>query len=145
MNDQTKKRVAQLLGEKLQNPVTIVLLTGPDPHAQEYVEAAREIASTLVESSNGLLSVQEIDISKDAAGAQKYGVTDMVPTIALLDANGQDQNFRFHGAPLGYEFSILLDDLIDVSAQATRLTAEGREAVKAIGEEAQIYVFSTPG
>lgn len=143
MNEATKKRVGQVLSEKLQHPVTIALFTAETPETQEYVDICRELSQGLVEMGNGLLALREIDVVKSPADAQQYGV-DKVPAFALLNGNGGDTHFRIYGAPMGYAFSVLLDDLIDVSQQQTRLSEATRDQLKAIDQDVMIQVFSTP-
>lgn len=143
MNEATKKRVGQILTEKLEHPVTILLFTHENPITKEYVEISQELCQSLVEMSNGLISLRDVDLAKEPEEAKRYGV-DRVPTFVLLDDQGEDTNFRIIGAPLGYEFSILLEDLIDVSQKQTRLTDATRQALQAIDQEVMIQVFSTP-
>ena len=144
MNDQTRKRVGQILSDKLSHPATMLLFTGDDPHAKEYMDAAREVAQELAELSQGVLSMREIKVAEQPDEAVQYGITDRLPAFVLLNADGVDQNFRLYGAPLGYEFTILLDDLIDVSNQATRLSPATIAELKAITGDVMIQVFSTP-
>jgi alkyl hydroperoxide reductase subunit AhpF len=143
MNEATRKRVEQILTEKLVHPVTILLFTGSGGEAEEYTEISRELCQILTELGGGKLSFREVSAATEAETAAAYRI-ERTPAFALLDADGHDQHFRIYGAPMGYEFSVLLDDLIDVSRQETRLSETTKAELAGIDQEVLIQVFSTP-
>jgi hypothetical protein len=51
---------------------------------------------------------------------------------------------RFFGMPSGYEFSSLIDDVVDVSRGRTRLSEATREALAALATPLHFQVFVTP-
>ena len=65
-----------------------------------------------------------------------------IPAIVL---EGQNKGtVRFIGVPSGYEFSTLIEDLIDVSRGTTELQAHSREVLAGISEPVHLKVFVTP-
>jgi len=51
---------------------------------------------------------------------------------------------RYFGIPAGYEFSTLVEDLIDVSKGTTRLSEKTREILATVDQDLHIQVFVTP-
>lgn len=51
---------------------------------------------------------------------------------------------RFFGLPSGYEFTTLLDDVVDISRGRTRLSEATRAAVAALPAPLHLQVFVTP-
>lgn len=59
------------------------------------------------------------DFVKDAEFAKLYGI-DKIPAIALIGE--RDTGIRFYGIPAGYEFTTLIEDLVDVAQRNTTLS-----------------------
>lgn len=145
LSDRVRGQVQQLFDQQLQRPVTVVLFHEEQtPGEDEAVGAVRSLFNELAPLANGKLQLKEYHLQQDAAVAAQFDVHE-APVLAFLDADGKDQHFRFWGVPMGYEFSSLLEDLVDVSKGETRLSTQGREAIRAIEEDVEILVFSTPG
>ena len=51
---------------------------------------------------------------------------------------------RYFGIPAGYEFSTLVEDLIDVYKCTTNLSDKTREALATVDQDLHIQVFVTP-
>ncbi|HEV2582228.1 MAG TPA: hypothetical protein VGT44_15335 [Ktedonobacteraceae bacterium] len=51
---------------------------------------------------------------------------------------------RFFGIPAGYEFSWLVEDLLDLSTGTTKLSEKTRTALQEIDQDLHIQVFVTP-
>ena len=51
---------------------------------------------------------------------------------------------RYFGIPAGYEFSTLVEDLIDVSKGQTNLSEKTREVLSQVDQDVHIQVFVTP-
>ena len=67
---------------------------------------------------------------------------DKVPATAVRD--GKDYGIRFYGLPAGYEFSTLLDAIVEVSKGDSRLRPESREKLAKIAQPVHLEVFVTP-
>jgi glutaredoxin-like protein len=99
------------------------------------------LAEELVEIGNGKLRLEVYDFERDADKASVWGV-DKIPALLLHGA--KEYKVRYFGLPAGYEFAALLDDIIDVSKGASRLSPSVRSKVKEINKPVHIQVFVTP-
>ncbi len=143
MNDTTKQKVRQMFEAQLKGPVEVLLFHAQEaPGDEPYTDATREIVTELSGLSDGRLSLRDVRIQDNNELAQTYGI-DKTPALAFLDGTGRDQGFRFFGAPAGYEFMALLDDIIDVSQGQSRLSEAIRAQIKVIDQDVRIQVFST--
>lgn len=106
----------------------------------EYGREARELLEELTGTSDKLtLEVNNFLLDKEKAA--EYGV-DKVP--ATIVRNGKDFGIRFYGLPAGYEFSTLLDDILQVSKNDSGLTAETKEKLSQVTQPLHLEVFVTP-
>lgn len=145
LNDRLRGQVTQLFEQQLQRPVTILLFHAEgNPGDDQHVGAVREMIGELSTISGGKVTLREHHVEQEADVAARYGVKES-PVLVFLDADGKDQNFRMWGAPLGYEFSTLLEDIVDVSKGSVRFSPAGLAAIQAIDQDVEILVFSTPG
>lgn len=143
MNDATNQKVRQMFDAQLKGPVEVLLFHAQEtPGDEQFTDATREILTDLASLSDGRLSLRDVRIQDNSDLAQTYGI-DKTPALAFVDGTGRDQGFRFFGAPVGYEFMALLDDIIDVSQGQSRLSEAIRAQVKAIDQDVLIQVFST--
>lgn len=78
----------------------------------------------------------------DEEKAKQYRVTE-VPTIVV--EGDRDYGIRYLGAPMGYEFACLLEDIISVGRRDSGLSEASRQKVQALQEPLNLKVFSTPG
>ncbi|MBW1669006.1 MAG: hypothetical protein JRI79_01225 [Deltaproteobacteria bacterium] len=86
------------------------------------------------------LTLQTYEFVKNKEIAEKYGV-DKIPAIVI--EGGKDYGIRFYGVPAGYEFTTLIEDMIDVSRGTTNLSAETKEPLKNLEKNMHIQVFVT--
>ena len=81
------------------------------------------------------------DFVADKEKAAEYGI-DKIPALAILGK--EDHGIRFFGIPSGYEYTSLIEAIIDVSKEKTSLSQKTIEAIKKIDEDIHIQVFVTP-
>lgn len=106
----------------------------------QYCPETRQILEELVELSDKLsLELYNFMTNKDVA--EKYNV-DKVP--ATIIAGDEDYGIRYYGIPSGYEFSTILEDIVDVSKRDSGLSPESRELLKQIDAPLRLQVFVTP-
>jgi glutaredoxin-like protein len=98
----------------------------------------------LLEELTGLDSRLRLEVHSLAAASEtgRAPAVDRVPAI-ILGRNG-DARIRFYGIPSGYEFAVLLDDLIAVSKGDSGLTPHTRQTLAALPADVHIQVFVTP-
>ncbi len=127
----------------LVNPVKLVMFT-QDVECQFCAETRQ-----LVEEIAGLsdkITAEIYDFVTDKATADLFGV-DKIPAIAMLrveDGEDRDYGIRFYGIPSGYEFTSVIEDILDVSRGESGLQARTKEAVAGISEPLHLQVFVTP-
>jgi alkyl hydroperoxide reductase subunit AhpF len=68
---------------------------------------------------------------------------DKIPAI-VMTAEGVKGKVRYFGMPSGYEFSVLLGSLVDVSQAKSELRPETIEVLGAVNQNLHIQVFTTP-
>lgn len=124
---------------KLVHPVRLVVFAQAlaDPESaqvQRLVEELGEIDPRLsVETCNFVLDRERVE----ALGIRR------TPAVAVLGAE-KDHGIRFYGLPSGYEFGILVEAILLVSAGDSGLLPGTREALRALPRPVHLQVFSTP-
>jgi alkyl hydroperoxide reductase subunit AhpF len=114
-------------------------LNVPTPECQ-YCEETRQILEELAQLSPSIkLSV--VDISDDEAAATAADIP-RIPAIVLEGA--AKGRVRYFGIPAGYEFSALVEDIVDVGRGAPGLTAATLSSLATLTADVHIQVFSTP-
>jgi glutaredoxin-like protein len=117
----------------------------------QFCHETRQIVEEIAALSDKV-TVEVHDFVTDKAIADLYGI-DKIPAIAILrvedGAEGQgpqdkDYGIRFYGIPSGYEFTSIIEDIIDVSKGESGLQPKSKEAVKGITEPVHFQVFVTP-
>lgn len=134
-------QVQKMFDAQLSGGVEVLLFyTGA---AEQHTAATRELVTELASASNGRIQLRELSVAENADAVRQYGI-EQTPAMVLLGEGGVDTRIRFYGAPVGYEFMVLLEDLIDVSAGKTRLSETARQQIQAIDQAVTIQVFTTP-
>jgi alkyl hydroperoxide reductase subunit AhpF len=82
------------------------------------------------------------EISPGSEIAQEHGI-DRVPAL-VMTAEGVKGKVRYFGLPSGYEFSVLLGSLVDVSKANADLTEATIEVLNALDKDLHFQVFVTP-
>ena len=142
-----QEQVRTLFSEKLTGDVTITYFTQhesplvvPGHHECAYCKETRELLEEVTSLSDKLhLTVK--DFVGDEKEAEKMGIT-RIPAYTM---QGQNKGkVHFFGIPAGYEFSTLIQSLIDVSTGQTPLSQKTKEALSKVDQDVQVQVFVTP-
>ncbi|HDP98615.1 MAG TPA: glutaredoxin [bacterium] len=123
--------------EKMIKPVKLVFFT--QQFECQYCQMTHELLDELVTLSDKI-TVEIYDFVKDKDKVEKYGI-ERIPAIVV--EGEKDYGIRVYGIPAGYEFSTLIEDIIDVSRGTTELSDQTREALKKISRPVHIQVFIT--
>jgi glutaredoxin-like protein len=124
--------------KSLVNDVRIVMFT--QEFECEYCKVTRE----LLEEVSGLsdkISLEVHEFVKEAELAKNHGV-DKIPATLLL--GDRDYGIRFYGVPTGYEFSSLVEDIIDVSHRNPGLPNEVLTQLSKVNQPVHIQVIISP-
>jgi glutaredoxin-like protein len=106
----------------------------------DYCEETRVLLEE-VTSLSEKLHLETKDFVHDKPAADSLGVTRIPAFVLQGRAKGK---VRYFGIPTGYEFSTLIEDLIDVSKGTTNLSDKTREVLATVEQDVHIQVFVTP-
>lgn len=81
------------------------------------------------------------DFTADANLAKQYNI-DKIP--ATIISRNTARNIRFFGIPSGYEYTSLIEAIIDISKGSTSLKPETIQSLKDIDQDIHIQTFVTP-
>jgi glutaredoxin-like protein len=137
LKDKDKKKVANIFKD-IGKDVKIVMFT------QEMECPHCEMTRTMLEEVSGLsdkISLEVNDFVADADLAKKYGV-DKIPATVLL--GDKDYGIRFYGVPAGYEFNVLVEDIVDVGKRDPELSKEVMAELAKIERPVHLQVLISP-
>jgi alkyl hydroperoxide reductase subunit AhpF len=140
-----EKQLVEELGQ-LPNPVRLVTFSQTLAlPGQEVQVAAAEQMRRLVEELAGLspkLSAESLSFASDRERAEALGI-ERIPAVAIL-GEATDPGIRFFGLATGYEFSTLIDAIVDVSRGEHGLGEDTVQKLAELEKPVHIQVFSTP-
>jgi alkyl hydroperoxide reductase subunit AhpF len=149
LSDHDRKQVAAMLAG-ITTPVRLVFAT--QTFGCELCADTHRILGEVVELQPQVV-VDELNLVLDTDRAARYGFT-AAPSIAVVgtsaaatagDAPAEwDPGVRFLGAPLGYEFSNLLEAITRVASHDPGLGDASLEKLALVTSPTSIQVFSTP-
>ncbi len=142
--DQDRDFLRVKFAEQMRDKVTVMLFTrtsegafGPDcQFCTETGELVAELASL-----TDKIAVESHEYAPDNRLVKALNI-DRIP--ALVIAKEGIHSVRFFGIPGGFEFSALIDDIIDVSRSSTELTSAVRDKIRSLEKDVHIQVFVTP-
>ncbi|MEM1517686.1 MAG: thioredoxin family protein [Nitrososphaerota archaeon] len=124
--------------KELQGDVKIIYFT--QDFECEYCFETGELLKEL-SSLSERLNIEIFDFEREREQAKRWNV-DKIPATMLFGK--REYGIRFFGVPSGYEFVTLIEDIVDVSRGASRLSPSTKEALKDIKKPVHIQVFVTP-
>jgi len=87
------------------------------------------------------ISLEAHDFIKEADLVKKYGI-DKIPATVLL--GDRDYGIRFYGVPAGYEFTSLIEDIIDISKRDAGLPKDIVNELSKVDKPVHIQVLISP-
>lgn len=147
IQEKDRKTLQEIFQKRLINPVRLVVfsqhkspLVLPVGHTCQMCAETEMLAKELGELTDKI-TVEIYDILSDKEKAEEFKI-DKIPALALLGQ--KDAGIRFYGIPAGYEFTTLVEDIVDVSKGTTALSANTKQKLKEIDQDVHIQVFVTP-
>ena len=137
LKEKDKEKVTNVL-KGMEKDVTIVMFT------QEMECPRCEMTRLMLEEVSGLsekLSLDVHDFVAEADLAKKYGVDKIPATVILGD---KDYGIHFYGVPAGYEFNVLVEDIMDVGKRDPELSKEVMAELDKIDRPVHLQVLISP-
>ena len=128
---------------EMESPVKLVMFT--QTVECQFCAETRQIVEEIAGLSDKI-TAEIYNFVTDKATADLYGI-DKIPAIAVLrseDGEDKDYGVRFYGIPSGYEFTSIVEDVMDVSRGQSGLQPRTREALAKIEDPVHLQVFVTP-
>jgi len=138
LSDKDRKFLVDHLKKELKEPVRL-LYFGQTIACQFCRETQQILEEVAALSDKVTLETYNFVTDKDVA--EEYGIDKIPATIVIGEV---DYGIRFFGIPSGYEFTSLIEDIVDVSKGETNLLDETKEALAALEEDVNLQVFVTP-
>jgi len=138
LSDQDRKFLQDHLAQQLVAPVKLLYFT--QTLACQFCRETEQILRELADLSDKI-TLQVYNFVTDKEVADAYGV-DKIPATVVLGE--KDYGIRFYGIPSGYEFTSLVEDVVDVSRGESGLSPESLQALAQVVEPVHIQVFITP-
>ena len=138
LREDDRKYLTSEFSKHIKNPVKIIHFTS-DSNDCMYCKETMEILKE-VEELHDLITLYIYDFDTDRDIAQKYGI-EMFPATVI--EGEKDYGIKFYGIPAGYEFSSLVEDIMDVGKGKPELKEETINAVKDINKPVHLKVFVT--
>jgi len=137
LKEKDKEKVTNVL-KGMEKDVTVVMFT------QEMECPRCEMTRLMLEEVSGLsdkLSFEVHDFVADADLAKKYGVNKIPATVLLGD---KDYGIRFYGVPAGYEFNVLIEDILDAGKRNPGLSKEVMTELAKVDRPVHMQVLISP-
>jgi glutaredoxin-like protein len=136
------KRDAEFLrghfNDRLEGPVRLVYFT--QTIACQFCRETEQVLREVADLSDKV-TLEVYDQIVDKAKAEALGI-DKIPGTAVIGAS--DHGVRFFGIPSGYEFTSLVESIVDVSRGRTSLGAHTLKQLARLTKPVHIQVFVTP-
>jgi glutaredoxin-like protein len=87
--------------------------------------------------------METYDFVEDKPMVEKYNI-DKIPAVAILGEGGIDYGIRFYGIPAGYEFTSLVEDIVDVSRGTANLPQAVLDELAKVDKPVHLQVMVSP-
>ena len=122
----------------IKEDVKIVMFTQENECQQ--CQMTRELLKEVSELSDKV-SLEVHDFEADAERAKEYGIDKIPATLIIGD---RDYGIRFYGVPAGYEFNVLIQDILDVGKRSPGLDEATMKVLATIQKPVHLQVVISP-
>lgn len=130
ISEQIKKQFEKLTGD-----VELIVFT--QENECQFCKDTRELVLELGTLSPKI-KTKVYDFVKNGDEDIKYNIK-RIPAIAIV--GNKDYGIRYYGMPAGYEFPVMVEDIIDVSRGATSLPDSIKKRLSEINRSIFRYLF----
>ena len=134
----SQKEIIKKQFEKLTGEVELIVFTQENECL--FCKEGRELVVELGTLSPKI-KTKVYDFVKNGDEDIKYNIK-RIPAIAIVGK--EDYGIRYYGMPAGYEFLVLVEDIIDVSRGTTLLPDTLKKKLSEIKKPVHIQVFVSP-
>lgn len=144
--DQDREFLKEKFSEEMLDTVTIIAFTTKARNRNanglecEFCDETQQIVEELADLSDKIEVVRH-EFSPDDQLVKDLGV-DKLPALVLQGP--KEGSVKYYGIPGGFEFSSLVEDIVDASRGSTDLSENVKEKIRGIQRDAHIQVFMTP-
>ena len=139
LNEENQKYVREMLSE-MEEGVKLIYFT--QAMECQYCKETRQLLEELATLTDKL-TLETHDFIADRELAEQLGV-DKIPAIVVSNIAKPNSRIKFYGIPSGYEFTSVLEDILDVSRNNHGFSEDILREVQAIRKPVHIQVFVTP-
>ena len=135
IDEQSKKVLKEVLKAKLKNNINILFFKGDTPECifcKQIEELLKEIKSLSEKINYKTYNIASTE-------AKVFGITS-APVLTFEERT----NVRFLGIPSGHEFTVFIDDIINISRNQVDIKYSTAKALSTINKKVHIMVFVTP-
>jgi glutaredoxin-like protein len=137
ISEKDREQLIKIL-KPITNNIRIVMFT--QEFECNYCKMTREILDEISGFSDRIV-LETHDFVKEADLAKSYGVDKIPATILIGD---RDYGIRFYGVPAGYEFTTLIEDIINVSHRDSGLPKDVLTELSRIDKPVHIKILISP-
>lgn len=137
LNDIQKEQIRKQF-EKLTGDVELIVFTQENECL--LCKDTRELILDLGTLSPKI-KTKVYDFVKNGDEDIKYNIK-RIPAIVIV--GNKDYGIRYYGMPTGYEFPVIVDDIIDVSRGATSLPDSVKKRLSEIKKPVHLQIFVSP-
>ncbi len=123
--------------KRLESPVTLNLFLAKESRCP-YCKETEELISIVSQTSD------KINVRKYYEGSDEAKAFNIDKYPAIVVHGKEKYNIRYFGIPVGYEFGVLIEDILHASRGKPDLPDDIVEKLKEIDKPVHIQVFMTP-
>ena len=137
LKEEDRKKLIDLF-KAIKNEVKIIFFT------QEmecmYCSATHDVLEE-ISSISDKVALEAHDFVADAELAKKYGV-DKIPATILIGE--KDYGIHFYGVPGGYEFNVLIQDILNIGKRDAELSNDVLAELNKVDHHVHLQVLISP-
>jgi len=138
LKDSDKTELKKIFSAQLTGRCLMVMFS--QENECQYCRSTREMLEELAGLSDKIV-LEVHDFVADAELAEKYRV-DKIPATVLVGE--RDYGIRFFGVPGGYEFNVLIQDILNVSRRNSGLPEDILTILKKVDKPVHLQVLALP-
>ena len=119
------------------SPNTGIFVPGRECQTCGPAQEIMEEVSTLSDK----IELELVDYYADESRAEELGIERIPATVITSNGN---TGARYYGLPLGYEFSVLVDTIVNAGSNQSSLPTQTRRQLKHLKSDVHVQVFVTP-